>query len=964
MKSAVRLTLILLMAAGTCAASAQTVQETAKPSTRWWWMGSAVTPEGLTECLSEYSRAGIGGVEITPIYGVQGNEARDIDFLSPKWMEMYRHTYAECRRLGIQLDMNTGTGWPFGGPEVSVEDAATSHFFQEYEVPGGRHAALEIRFDIDKLHASAPKQLILNPLDTLAAYRGGEGIDLERNTGVALLDKLMAYREGKVVDLTSKVRDGMLEWDVPEGGSWRLIALFVGKSFQEVNRAAPGGEGLVLDHYNAAAVRRYLDRFDKAFEESGSPYPHTFFNDSYEVYDAEWTPSLLEEFRKRRGYRLEDHFPEFLDNGEGRPETSSRIVSDYRETLSDLLKESFTRQWTEWAHGHGSLTRNQAHGSPGNLIDLYGIVDIPECEGFGLSDFNIRGLRKDSLTRKNHCDLSMLKYASSAAHVSGKPITSSETFTWLTEHFRTSLSQCKPDLDLMFVSGVNKVFFHGTAYSPSDETWPGWKFYASVDMSPTNPQWRDMEHFDRYIERCQEFLQDGSPDNDFLLYLPIYDMWAGQPGTYLAFEIDKMGERTPEFIEAVGKVEDGGYDADYISDDFLRKTKIDHGCLKTSGGSSYRALILPAVHYIPHDVLKHVLKLASKGADVVFMDSYPSSVPGYGSLKSRSRKFRRLSKRLPEADFSKVEAHRFGKGRIITGSDCNAVLALCQAPCEEMKSKLGLHLIRRSNTDGCTYFVSDLQAVDIDSWVTLGTDAQAAVLHDPMTGASQEASLRKVDGRTQIHLSLASGQSVLIRTYFDAASMPEVNSPCRMSLGAFEYSGALDLDRDWNLSIVWSEPEVRSSFRVASLRSWTELGEPLLRRIMGTGTYSRSFVLPEIDCEDWVLDLGDVRESAVVRINGEQVACLWAVPYRISVGQWLHEGVNSIEVDVTNLPANRISDLDRSGFKWRRFKNINTVTVKYEPSDYSGWDPMPSGLCGGVRLIPVGQKDHSTVIGK
>ena len=109
--------------------------------------------------------------------------------------------------------------------------------------------------------------------------------------------------------------------------------------------------------------------------------------------------------------------------------------------------------------------------------------------------------------RRNDSDLSMLKYASSAAHIAGKACTSSETFTWLTEHFRTSLSQCKPDLDLMFVSGVNHVCFHGTTYSPPSEPWPGRKFYASVDMSPTNPQWRDMRNFSDYISRSQSFLQ-------------------------------------------------------------------------------------------------------------------------------------------------------------------------------------------------------------------------------------------------------------------------------------------------------------------------------------------------------------------------------------------------------------------------------------------------------------------------
>jgi hypothetical protein len=245
------------------------------------------------------------------------------------------------------------------------------------------------------------------------------------------------------------------------------------------------------------------------FNATKTPFPHTFFNDSYEVYGADWTPTLLDEFSKLRGYKLETCFDKLLDG-------DSKTLSDYRETLSDMLLENFTNQWTAWAHSHGAITRNQAHGSPANLIDCYAAVDIPEIEGFGLSDFKIKGLRKDpGMTKTNFSDLSMLKYAPSAAHITGKQFTSSETFTWLTEHFRTSLSQMKPDMDLMFCAGVNHMFFHGTAYSPKDAEWPGWKFYASVDMSPTNSIWRDAPYLMSYITRCQVFCNGDSLTTTF-----------------------------------------------------------------------------------------------------------------------------------------------------------------------------------------------------------------------------------------------------------------------------------------------------------------------------------------------------------------------------------------------------------------------------------------------------------------
>src|ERR1035437_7960405 len=85
-----------------------------KPATRWWWLGNAVDKANLTYNLEEYARAGMGTVEITPIYGVQKNEANEIQFLSPKWMEILQHTINETKRTGMQTDMNTGTGWPFG----------------------------------------------------------------------------------------------------------------------------------------------------------------------------------------------------------------------------------------------------------------------------------------------------------------------------------------------------------------------------------------------------------------------------------------------------------------------------------------------------------------------------------------------------------------------------------------------------------------------------------------------------------------------------------------------------------------------------------------------------------------------------------------------------------------------------------------------------------------------------------
>ena len=361
-----------------------TVTPEAKPGTRWWWLGSAVDQENLKWNLSEYGKHGIGAIEITPLYGVQGNQQNNIPYLSDKWMSMLRYTMTQAERNGIEVDMATGTGWPFGGPWVPLKESACRVVFVEKDINGTGTVDLSLS---------------------------------EKDAKNAFLEKVMLYENGQARDVTQQVTGSNLAYSTSQQA--KLVAVYIKYGVMRVKRAAPGGEGLVIDHFDKTAVANYLKHIEEAFERTKTPYPHTFFNDSYEVADATWTPTLLVEFEKRRGYKLEDHLPELIAY-------EPKVLSDYRETLGDLLLENFTNQWTAWAHKHGAITRNQAHGSPANLIDCYAAVDIPEIEGFGLSEFGIKGLRQDKgKTRKNDSDFSMLKYAPSAAHICGKPYTSS-----------------------------------------------------------------------------------------------------------------------------------------------------------------------------------------------------------------------------------------------------------------------------------------------------------------------------------------------------------------------------------------------------------------------------------------------------------------------------------------------------------------------------------------------------------
>ena len=552
-----------------------------RPWTRWWWQGSAVEGRSLSAQLQALAAAGIGGVEITPIYGVRGAEDRFIPYLSPQWMAMLDYTLREAARLKLGVDMATGTGWPFGGPWVGDDTAPRSLVHKTWTLTGGERLTEPVtlrqtpfvRAIGNQIHivnegapgdpprGAATQAPVIRPearaieiadlVEPVSANRNLQALALEqvkypRDLPLTLL---MAYSDaGDALDLTSRVQaDGSLDWMAPSG-RWSLYAIFAGWHGKLVERAAPGGEGNVIDHFSADAIGKYLLPFDRAFKGHSLDGLRAFFNDSYEVDDAtgeaDWTPRLLEEFEKRRGYDLRQHLPQLL--GKGTDDVSARVLADYRETISDLLLDTFTTEWASWARRHGRQVRNQAHGSPASILDLYAASDMPETEGAEIQRF---------------------KWATSAAHVAGRRLVSAEAATWLGEHFRVRLAEVKAAVDQFFVAGVNHIVYHGTAYSPLGDAWPGWQFYASVEFNPQNAWWDDFAALNAYVARVQSFLQSGRPDTDVLVYYPFYEsLTVRGPSLLSHFGGAAPPSRGTTFEKAAETLQAAGFTYDFVSD--------------------------------------------------------------------------------------------------------------------------------------------------------------------------------------------------------------------------------------------------------------------------------------------------------------------------------------------------------------------------------------------------------------
>ncbi|MFL5617773.1 MAG: glycosyl hydrolase [Gemmatimonadaceae bacterium] len=949
-----------------------------RPWTRWWWQGSAVNPADLTRNLEAYQRVGLGGVEITPIYGVFGTEQEFIPYLSPKWVSMLEHTLAESKRLGLGVDMATGTGWPFGGPNVGDTDAAKYVAWKRWTLRAGERLRDTIAYTPTMLlrylgQHPANEVGVRDPIATTPDLQA-KAIEQVRFAKPLPLLAVMAYsKAGDVVDVTKFVTPtSVLDWTAP-AGEWTIYAVFQGWHGKQVERAAPGGEGNVIDHFARQAITRYLRRFDEAFAGRNVSGVRSFFNDSYEVDDAfgegDWTPRLFDEFKTRRGYDLRNHLPALFDGGAS--DTGRRVLSDYRQTVSELVLDGFTKPWADWAHARGAMVRDQAHGSPSNILDLYAAADIPETEG---------------------TEPTRLKFATSAAHVAGKRLASAEAATWLTEHFVTKLTDVRTALDNFFLAGVNHVVYHGTAYSPASEPWPGRLFYAAVEFNPQNSWWRDFAELNAYAARVQSFLQSGLPDDDVLLYFPIYDRFAERPrarGRQAAGSGFAMPGQTPPggftsqgfsaegqtaalldhfdaippydssaFRTAAEHMLERGYMYDYVSDKQIAGARAIGGRLITTGGSRYRAVLVPAAKYTPVETMEKLLLLARSGATIAFYRALPEDVPGLSDLARRRARLQAIESttlRLPSSDRA-VQRVAVGRGVVLVSSDLDALLGAADAR-REPAVDMGLKLVRRRERDGATYFIVNTSGKTVDGWVPLTSSARSAAVYAAMHASSGMGRVRSTANGIEVYLQFPASASRIVRTYdrvVGGTSWPYV-----------ERAGeAVPVSGRWSLDFLSGGPTLPAKVASAPLGSWTDLPGDDVKNFSGTARYTIELPRPAAPAGTtaWRLDLGTVHESARIALNGQDLGTFIGPWYRVDVPAGALRDRNVLEVEVTNLMANRIADLDRRGVPWKKFYNVNFPPRLAANRGSEGlfsaasWAPLPSGLAGPVTLTPLKPK--------
>ena len=167
----------------------------------------------------------------------------------------------------------------------------------------------------------------------------------------------------------------------------------------------------------------------------------------------------------------------------------------------------------------------------------------------------------------------------------------------------------------------------------------------------------------------------------------------------------------------------------------------------------------------------------------------------------------------------------------------------------------------------------------------------------------------------------------------------------------------------WAVKFLSGGPALPDAVEVSDLRSWTEFGGDAGKAFSGTASYALVFPQPRGTAPAWRLDLGQVADSARVRLNGREIAALIQAPFRVDIPRGQFRPRNTLEVLVTNLAANRIADLDRRDPSWKRFYNINYPARignnRGPDGNFSAarWTARPSGLLGPVTIVPLAAAD-------
>ncbi len=718
-----------------------------------------------------------------------------------------------------------------------------------------------------------------------------------------------AIDPAKVIDLTGKMLpDGTLDWD-PPAGKWIVMRLGYALTGKVNHPATPAATGLEVDKLSQKDVHAYVEEYVKMISATAGPYWgksfKDFLMDSWEAGQENWTEEMMPEFETRRGYAMTKYLPVLMGRLVGSRAESEGFLWDLRRTQADMLAENHYGVATKYfvAHGVGLYAEAMGVGMPttGDGLLNKGQLTVPMGEFWTPLPDNKGGLVYEADDRE----------ASSSAHIYGKPLAATESFTttpglvaWGQGPFYLKLLA-----DQAFSRGINRIIFHTSDQQPfvDDAHKPGMTLGPYGQMYTRNITWAEQAvAWNTYLARCDFLLQQGKPVSD------------------VAYFYGEDAPATVPYWKKIDPAQPTHYDFDYVNADvLLHDSSATPGELHLASGMSYRLLVLPNdVHKLSLPLLLRIQALVDQGA--VLLGPKPDGSPSLADGKEGQDAVQMIANNLWGKGSDAAGVRVLGKGKVYWGKSIEDVLAAEKVLPDFTWSKAkkvgkeipyslpagdsdgDLIFIHRMDGNREIYFVATQQHHSFDVKASFRVTGKTPRLWHPESGATELASYRIENGRTIVPLHFDALGSVFV-IFEGRATAPSRVVPARTQKKLATVGG------DWKLTFPpnWGAP---AEAEFPKLISWTDSAKTGVKYFSGTATYHKQIDAPK----EWfkpgvkvLLDLGVVKEIAEVTINGKPVGgILWKPPFVADVSDALKPGVNEMSVRVTNLWPNRmIGDL-------------------------------------------------------
>lgn len=914
----------------------------ARPWFRYWIPAATVTPASVAADVNTMADGGWGGLEITDLPQFGAEVTADNRFGSAAWIALIEAALTTAKKRGMEASMLIGPAWPAGVSTITTADEASSKQLAHARMVVGAGATYS---------GAVPAPTSTENTSLVAVQAFQAATDTVPDSGTVTL------AVGSYQDLTSQVSSGQIVWTAPSGGNpWVLIGYWI----QPTGQSLEGGTAIVVDHYSkvgAAAVADFWERkvLTSTVRSVIRSIPTSIFEDSIELSaGTHWTPAMLSEFSRRRGYSLLPVLPAALSGvaaGWGQTakppysfddDTDARVLEDFQQTLSELYLENHTWAIQKWAHRQGLRYKAQAYGGAIDTTLACATIDLPEGE---------------SLDDGKHSEKWRVK--AGGAHLGGKNILSVEGDATLNNSYGLTWAEdMLPMSNGNYASGVNRGILHGfpTPGGPS-AVWPGNDAFQGIttgdNWGPRMPTWNHITDVSGYLSRCQYLLQAGEPKIDVAVYRPGLDIGYGS-------EQAGIGMWTDPALAAAG------YSYDYQSAGSLRtlNPKVRGGVLAPDG-PSYRALILFDQVRLHLDIAKLILRYADAGLPILLVGDQPSKVPTYRSAARQDAQLTALVKRL--------KAHR--KVRVVDSqADAPAALrTLGIIPATDFAAaSADLASCYRMLRGSKVFFFTNLSTTD-----TISTDVSLAgqgtpYRLDPFSGAAQAVAVyRQAGSRTSVPLRIRPGDSaVIVLSSAAVLGTPAPRTPAVSSTGDVQFRdgrltllatkagsyqtrlaggravtskvaavpGETSLTR-WNLSVESWQPGGSATaidkstvvkLELSELKPWKELDG--LADASGVGTYTTTFDFGTQAGLAAHLDLGAVTDTFRIWVNGKRLPAQNIIDTVVDLDGYLVAGRNVLKVEVASTMRNAVR-VARGG-QWANFAK----------QDY--------GLLGPVTLRP------------